>query len=50
MGNAAEAYGCIPGYVEDSSARPFGPLVFAAVGMVVMIMSYLTLLAFNPFK
>jgi hypothetical protein len=40
-----------PGFVEESRARrQVGPLAFAAIGMCVMVLSYLALLAFNPFK
>jgi serine/threonine-protein kinase len=40
-----------PGFVpEGPPTRQFGPMTLAALGMGVMVLSYLTLLAFNPFK
>jgi hypothetical protein len=40
-----------PGFVEESRATTsLGPIAFAMVGLCVMVLSYMALLAFNPFK
>jgi hypothetical protein len=44
------AFGMPPGYVADEPNRQFSPMVFAAVGMGVMILSYLALMAFSPVR
>lgn len=39
-----------PGFIEPEAPTQFGPLLYAAVGMTVMIVAYLGLMAFNPFR
>ena len=47
----AQGFTMPPGYVPEMPVpKQFSPLVFAAIGMGVMVLSYLTLMAFNPFK
>ncbi|MFO0807084.1 MAG: serine/threonine-protein kinase [Gemmataceae bacterium] len=44
------AYAMPPGFIAPEETRPFSPLVYAAVGMSVMVVAYLVLMASNPFK
>jgi serine/threonine-protein kinase len=49
-GNGEPAYAMPPGFIEPDAPRQFGPLLYAAVGMGVMIVAYLGLTALNPFR
>jgi hypothetical protein len=49
--NGEQGFAMPPGFVEElRTRRTFSPLAFAAIGISVMVLSYMALLAFNPFK
>ncbi len=45
-----DGYQMPPGYIEERRVTQFGPMTFAALGLMVMVLSYLALMAFNPFQ